>query len=408
MSWEQPCVDEARPYASSTKNAKDKSNSAAIHVLHDSKHTDNSNGRSCSEKDSGFSDTSSERKHRDTKYQCNEKPQRETKEESLLKHNEPVKDSNRRNVIVAPGTHQQPQCYIIKHMVQPSIMQKHAQLLWSSEARPAVSAANPIILLQPQFLKPPGLCNSDVTAKKTAAYLPLKSYPRIAPHPNKKPTNKITSDWDSFSKRVCIESNNTLATQKLVPSTSLPSSSSATVSAAQPTSSVSSITTTELNKHSIINTRHRRFLNTVQVLKQSGLWDITLRTKELMRQSNATRRDIAQLRQHSDLLCQVTRSSDQNLSNQKAAWLNLHKIMSESGSYPGLNDLQAFQVPPAQDMSVVKPQSVKLEDDSNGSAVVSGNGLTKPIPQQTINSREDEPNESLEEKGITPNSLNDD
>lgn len=395
-------MDEARSSASSLKNAKEKSNSTALQVLHDSKHSDNSNGRSSSEKDSGFSDTSSEKKHRDTKYQCNEKPQRESKE-LLLKLNEPLKNSNHRNVIVDPGPHQLPHCYIIKNMVQPRIAQQHAQLIWSSGARPPVSGANPIILLQPplpQLQKTPNLCNSDVTAKivpAAAASLPLKSYPRIAPHPNKKPPEKMTSDWDSFSKRVCIESSNTLATDKVIPSASLVSS--ATASATPPTSSVSLITTAELNKHSIINTRHRRFLSTMQALKQSGLWDITLRTKELMRQSSATRRDIAQLRQHSDLLCQVTSSSYQNLSNQKATWLNLHKMMAESGSYPGLKDLQAFQVPSAQDESVGKPQSVKQEGASD---------LAEPVPQQTQKSREDEPNNTLGEKGITPDSLNED
>lgn len=404
MSWEKPLLDEASSSASSSKNAKDKSNNTTMLALHGSKH--NSNGRSCSEKDSGFSDTSSDWKHTDAKDQCNEKQHTETKEELLRNHNEPLKKSNRRNVIVAPATQQLPPFYIIKNLVQPHIVQKNAPLSWSSRARPAVSGANHIILLQPptpQIPKASGLCKSDVTAKKiNAAYLPAKSYPPIAPHPNKKPQDKTTSTGDFFnqSKRVCIESKNSQAGHKVVPSSSLPSSNGAAVPATQPTSSVSSVNKTELNKHSIINTRHRRFLNTVQVLKQSGLWDITLRTKELMRQSNATQRDIAQLRQHSDLLCQVASSSYQNPSNHMGPWLNLYKTMAESGSYPGLKDIQAFQVPATRDVSVAKPPSLERESDREY-PVVSDADLT----EQARKSREEKSTEeTFGEKEPTPDS----
>lgn len=424
MSWEQPCLDEASSFASSSKNAKDKSDSTTMEELHDSKDTDNSNERSCSEKDSGFSDTSSDCKHTDTNDQCNKKQPRETKEELLLNHNEPLTNSNRRNVIVAPAAQQLPSFYIIKNTVQPHIVQKNAQVLWSSGARPTSSGANPIILLQPptpQLPTVPGLCKSNITAKKiNAAYLPGNPYPRIAPHPSKKPPGKTTANGDTFSqsKRVCIEGNNTQTTRdpqeqhkpKVAPSTSLPSCSSATVSETLPTASVSSVTTTELNKNSIINTRHRRFVNTVQVLKQSGLWDITLRAKELMRQSNATRRDIAQLRQHSDLLCQVTSSSYQNPSNQKAAWDNLHKMMAESGSYPGLKDIQALQVPAAQeDVSLAKPPSVRQETgDRDKCPVGSDAGLAELVPQQSTKSTQDKSETLEEDKEATPDSSSDD
>lgn len=58
MPKEQPCMNEASLSASSTKNAKDKSNSTAMQAVHDSEHTDHSGGRGSrcsSEKDSGFS-----------------------------------------------------------------------------------------------------------------------------------------------------------------------------------------------------------------------------------------------------------------------------------------------------------------------------------------------------------------
>lgn len=83
--------------------------------------------------------------------------------------------------------------------------------------------------------------------------------------------------------------------------------------------------------------RHRRFLNTAEILNQSGLLAITLRTKELLKQNAATEREIAQLRQHTQFLCEAAQAS-QSDSNETAHTLNkLVQAMSESGSYPELD-----------------------------------------------------------------------
>ncbi|XP_057204203.1 CLOCK-interacting pacemaker isoform X1 [Triplophysa rosa] len=81
--------------------------------------------------------------------------------------------------------------------------------------------------------------------------------------------------------------------------------------------------------------RHRRFLNTVEILSQSGLLDITLRTQDLLRQNAATEQDIAQLRQHAQLLCQAAQEGDDTL----AVWEKLHQVMADSGHYPSLKCL---------------------------------------------------------------------
>lgn len=422
MSLKQPCLGEAGASASSPKNAKDKNNSTTVEALHGCKHKDKSKGRSCSEKDSGFSDNSSDSKHTDEKDQCNKRTQRETKELSL-NHNEPVKKSNRRNVIVAPSTQQLSSIYIIKNGVQPDI-QKNAQVLWSSGAVPSVSGTNPIILLQPStppFSKSPGIPKSETTTKKiNAANLPGTSYPRIAPRPHKKTPGKATSNGDSLtqSKRVCVESKSQSNrnpqephTHKPVPSTSQSSSNTPTpVTSTQPAPSASTATTTELNKTSVINTRHRRFLNTVQALKKTGLWDMTLRTKELMRQSNATRRDIAQLRQHSELLCQLTDGGNQNPSDQTATWLNLHKMMSESGCYPSLKNVQHLQAQTKQEAEVAKASSEESDKGSDGDKgkVTSDEASTDVTPLQTTKSREEESNETPRDKEAPPDSPSED
>lgn len=408
MSQEQPCVGDVSPAASSSKNAKDKNSSTTVEALHDCKHTEESNGRSGSEKDSGFSDNSSDSKHLDEKDECNKKQQKEAKEESCLNHNETRRKSNRRNVIVAPKKQQLQSFYIIKNSVQPDIVQKNAQVLWSSGAMPSVSGSNPILLLQPSppppFPKSAGKSKNDATTKKTnAANVPVITYPRIAPRPHKKTTSNGEINQ---SKRVCIESNSTTQanrnpqeTPKVDPSTSQPCASSASISPTQPSSTASTNSTSELNKTSVINTRHRRFFNTVQVLKKSGLWDMTLRTKELMRQSNATRREIAQLRQHSDLLCQL--ASNNQTSGDQNKLLGLHRDMAESGSYPGLKDIEDLQVQNAERESEGESSSVKNGegDGDEGRPVVSEDAreTSDPTPKQGSESAED-PKRSDEEQ----------
>lgn len=376
MPKEQPCLNEA---STSSKNAKDKSNSStAMQAVHESKHTDSSKGRSShssSEKDSGYSDTGSDWQLTSAKNQGNQKQSRETAEKSPPKQNEEPKNNNKGNAIVASPTQQLQSFHIIKNMVheQPRIVQKNGQLLWSSGNRPNVPGTNPVILLQPPNMLFPtslqlpkaGICKSNVTGKKiNAAYLPiLNSYPRIAPNLHKKPPDKTAPSDESLnqSKRVCTEHKSqnlqvsgSLQEQhvhkqpKALSSNTQPTSSGATVLTSQPTSTASSLSATELNKNSIINTRHQRFVNTIEILKQSGLLDITTRTKELIRQSSATNRDMAQLKQHSELLCQLSANSSTNHSpNNMAAWQNLHRIMAESGCYPGLKNLQV----PDQELS---------------------------------------------------------
>ncbi|XP_037605476.1 CLOCK-interacting pacemaker-like [Sebastes umbrosus] len=82
--------------------------------------------------------------------------------------------------------------------------------------------------------------------------------------------------------------------------------------------------------------RHRRFLNTAEILNQSGLLAITLRTKELLKQNADTEREIDQLRQHTHLLCQVAQVSQNGCNKGSDGLDNLLLAMTESGCYPNL------------------------------------------------------------------------
>ncbi|CAK6977055.1 CLOCK-interacting pacemaker-like [Scomber scombrus] len=143
-----------------------------------------------------------------------------------------------------------------------------------------------------------------------------------------------------------------------------PSSSDSPSSSSPPSSSPSSST-----MHSPYHlapdsssTRQRRFLNTAEILNQSGLLAITLRTKELLKQNAATEREIAQLRQHTQLLCQAAQSS-QNRGNEDSDSINkLLQSMSESGSYPNLHFNQVKELSSSHQQSETKGEEDKEKD----------------------------------------------
>ncbi|KAM7413489.1 hypothetical protein PAMA_020737 [Pampus argenteus] len=401
MSKEEPRLSDGSPRATSSKNAKDESNSSTSLTMRDTKDDCSGRGSRCSsEKDSGYSDTSSDWHQTDVEDQrTNRNQSREHAETSQSGQNQEHGQGTPGNPTVMPAGRELPPIYIMKNM--PDMIQKRGQLLWRNRNRvTGGSGGTHMILFQQPTMMPTTLQfhkplsrKSNVTGKKiSGTYLPiLNSYPRIAPHPGKKPPDKSSSHDDSqnLKKRVCTEHKSdytpvagSLLDQHLykqpklaVPTSGQPCSSSTkdSLSFTSPTAassshistSVSSLCTTSsflasrgLHRNSITNARHRRFFNTVEILKQSGLLDITLRTKELMRQSNATEQDIAQLRQHTELLCQAACNHSSSL-NGFMAWENVHRAMAESSSYPNLKILQNLQIPTCLN-SASKPESITI------------------------------------------------
>ncbi|KAM9358630.1 CLOCK-interacting pacemaker-like isoform 1-T3 [Symphorus nematophorus] len=403
MPKEQPCLSKHSLCATSSKNAKDKSNSTTLLAIRNTEDTDDSSGRGSrcsSEKDSGYSD-GSDWQQTDVEDQRSSKNQSRGSDHAEISQpgqNQELGEGNPGNSTLMPAGHNHSPIYVIKNIVlkQPNVIQNRSELLQrnGSKENGSSGAAHVILLQQPslstaQLLKPPSR-KSNATGKKiNSTYLPiLNSFPRIAPHPSKKPPDKSSSTNDSqnLSKRVCPEHRSDDATvTRSIPeqyldkqpklavlasgppcssSTSLSSSSPTTVSLSQGSPSGSSLHTTSSllttrgrYRNGNISTRHRRFLNTVEILRQSGLLDITLRTKELLRQSNATERDIAQLRQHTELLCQAASNPSCSL-NGISVWEHLHRSMAESGSYPSLKILQNVKD------SACQPENISTGDTS--------------------------------------------
>lgn len=433
MPKEEQRLSEHSPCATSSKNAKDKSNCTTLLALRGIKDTDSSSGRGSrcsSEKDSGYSDGSDWQPTDVEDQRSNKSSSRVSEHAGTLPsgQNQEVGQRNTGKPALMPKGH--PPVYTINDMVlqQPGIIQKRGQLLWRNGIREINHSGSPhIVLLQQPTLLPatlhlqkPVSRKSNITGKKiNSAYLPiLNSYPRIAPHPSKKPPDKSSSNHESqnLSKRVCTEpkSDDTPVTTgvpeqhlhkqpKLAISSSglscssitrdsLSSSSPTNNSTGQGSPSMSSlhstplfVSTRGLHKNGSTSSRSRRFHNTVEILRQSGLLDITLRTKELLRQSSSTEQDIAQLRQHTELLCQT--ASNPSLSqNDITTWERIYRVMAESGSYPNLKNQQNFLNPSSLD-SATQAESISTGVTNRPQAAESSEVLSScllaTIPDQS-------------------------
>ncbi|XP_027854640.1 CLOCK-interacting pacemaker [Xiphophorus couchianus] len=401
MPKEQLCFRENGPCAPSSKNAKDKSNSNTLLAIRDLKHAVDSNrrGSSCSsEKDSGYSD-GSDWQQTDIEVQRSTKSQLRLVEHAEAPQTGQSKVHGGRNTgnpaVMSTKLVHQP-IYIIK----PATTLKRSQLHVNNSMRISNHIVSPHMISPDQsnfvpasihLSKPFKSQNLRVTGNKiNNTYLPiLKSYPRIAPHPIKKPPDKSLSNQESqyLSKRMCTERktednsvttgpseehhhnqptvSNSVLLSTLSSRNSLSSSTFSIYSTNPGSPSISSLHTAS-SDHSDggsqrkINSspHHRRFLNTVELLRQSGLLDITLRTKELLRQSNSTEQEISQLRQHTELLCQAV-SNPAHCLNGVTAWEHVCQAMTESGSYPILNMTRKSRKPLHPD-PISQPQSISL------------------------------------------------
>ncbi|XP_060929344.1 CLOCK-interacting pacemaker [Limanda limanda] len=395
MPKEQPCLSEHSPCATSSKNAKDERNSTILLAMRETTDADDSSGRGSlcsSEKDSGYSDCSDwqhmdvEDQHSDRGSECaemsqpgqnRERGQRNSEDSTLMLAGRELPPIN---IIDNMGLKQTP---------KPDTIQKKGQLLWRNQSwETGSSDASPLLVL-PTTRQPhkPLSRKPNITGKKrNGTYLPIfNSLSSIAPPSSKKPPDISLSNekLQNLSENVSTKhkSEGTPGTRSLLdqhlnkqPKLAFSCSSSArdTVSSStsdiacssQGSPSASTVHTAGssrgLHRYGTTNVSHRRFLNTLEKLRQSGLLDIALRTKELLRQSNAIEQDISELRQHTELLCQTASNPSCGL-NGVTAWEPLHRAMSESCSYPNLQRLHNLQTPPHPDSSG-QPESINTVD----------------------------------------------
>lgn len=244
-------------------------------------------------------------------------------------------------------------------------------LAWNSQHLLDSTHGSPVLFIQqPAAALKPLLPGRKSTVKEK--YLPiLSAYPKIAPHPGRDPQAKaeagltLSSGRGSKNKRFCLEetwgSSSELAalkggneTQQEEAPLPLPlpqpqpaspgqqaTEDSGKALLSQNTAASSNSSTlpkldqaegwmvAKASKKLALSSlgKQRRFHNTVEILRRSGLLGITLRTKELIRQNNSTQRELAELRDHTRLLCEAVQSNDSE------AWSRLQKAVSNSAVY---------------------------------------------------------------------------
>lgn len=216
--------------------------------------------------------------------------------------------------------------------------------------------------------------------RKHKKYLPiLKSYPKIAPHPGDNPRSNCTSSssstitvsrkssssssscWDPSDgdKQQAVKSSSSSGSftldhitprrhhpalsQAHTPlsdcnTSSCPGVETQTAGKLEPTIEPTEIHAKTLqtqpqaafddsicaqNSDSDSNDKRKRFCNTYNILSKSGLLDITLRTKELIRQNRRTQVELDQLREHTNLFMQALQTGD------LCIWSKLQMSMQE-------------------------------------------------------------------------------
>ncbi|CAL8350844.1 unnamed protein product [Lota lota] len=359
----------------STKNAKDKSNLVATRGDRDKEGRGRILVGCSSEKDSGYSDNGSDRQqtnagvlrrgvagHSGTKGHSEVPGQCPVQLPSQgLPHQAPHRTET--NALMVPGSGNVSPIYIIQNLnlhqersTGPRIVDKAdvKPMLWTN---PKGGAGGPrpgqVLLLQQTSMAP---SRPPLTQPRSKSQTRMvlgtgrrkpSSFLRIAPHPSKTPPENTSPSpgLKHLSKRALCPEVKRDEPASAPSSSSLLLTSSPLRSERQTSPSFSSISSSSSSALRATKgtspagaARYRRFLNTMKVLKQSGLLDITLRTQELMRRSTATEHDIGQLGQHTRLLCQLARQpgAASEEPNRRTPWEKLHQAMARSGGYPSL------------------------------------------------------------------------
>ncbi|XP_005170287.1 CLOCK-interacting pacemaker [Danio rerio] len=250
--------------------------------------------------------------------------------------------------------------------LQPMIIMNNVVLNQPSESsaslKPWFSPAVEV-LQQPQvvFLQPVVPQRSSNTPKTQLSkrrrhkkYLPiLKSYARIAPHPHKSSTSSSVSSSSSTSSIRSSASNPTehrqtdatppvasvhpqntpadgakdtecMLASQTAECTLASQSTERTLASKSTECTLAAQSTLAIPLHSETESKTKRFCNTYNILSKSGLLDITLRTKELIRQNRRTQTELDRLRKHTELFLEALQTGDAEIWSRLQTDMETH------------------------------------------------------------------------------------
>uniref|UniRef100_A0A8D2KXH3 Uncharacterized protein n=1 Tax=Varanus komodoensis TaxID=61221 RepID=A0A8D2KXH3_VARKO len=339
------------------------------------------------EKDSGFSDGSSECLSAVEQTDAEEQAGRSPRQPAKLPR-PPQKGPGGLPGSALPGL---APIYIVKNVIL-----KQVHPLDSGEGPPAR-----LLLIQQPVGPLKGPLPGQKPPAKDACPPRLGGYPRIAPHPGHPPpapqagaAGPAPAAAASKGKRFCLDEAWSLASNATAPAGggdksrkeappawgSPPVAAPPSLEALAQDAAASSEgwdlaegrTLSRASKRLGCGSlgRQRRFQNTVEVLRRSGLLGITLRTKQLLRQNGSTQRELAELREHAQLLCEAVRSNDGR------AWARLQQAVDRSAAYWAARGAGLDTQPPGQQ----SPPAAKPPDPRPGAGRASSPRSPRSAP----------------------------
>ncbi|XP_042211537.1 CLOCK-interacting pacemaker-like [Homarus americanus] len=204
-----------------------------------------------------------------------------------------------------------------------------------------------------------------------AARRPKKK--RIASRPS--PDQDTDTDEEEIAKRVCLEC---------------------------PASSDTDCETTSSIRGSYAS-RRRRFLRTAQVLRQSGLLNITMKTAELLRKNQVLQREIENLQRETRtfVLSVLSNPENRHILDNIRSGAQLYEVV-----VPGSQRIMSVSTHPT-DVNMNSASST-LSDDMSNDSISSHSNMSSPSPPPTVSSSSDDASslsddiESSEEENLSP------
>ncbi|XP_068563057.1 CLOCK-interacting pacemaker a [Cebidichthys violaceus] len=231
---------------------------------------------------------------------------------------------------------------------QPSAMAP-AENQWGFPSPLEVMPQSQMVLLQTMVSNgSSGSSNAgSESIRQSKSYLPIKSYPKIAPQPSDKPAKRAgsskvrvssTSGCDQRQKRHHHHGHRPYGSQATIKSISSPEAANNQPQAAESQDSDTSLSElagsnspppyadefgTDLDSNrmdadqddalSMDVNKLKRFSNTYNILNKSGLLGITMRTKQLIKENKRTQGQLQQLQEQTVLLLEAQSSGDPRL-----------------------------------------------------------------------------------------------
>uniref|UniRef100_A0A7N4NHW0 CLOCK interacting pacemaker n=1 Tax=Sarcophilus harrisii TaxID=9305 RepID=A0A7N4NHW0_SARHA len=319
-----------------------------------------------SDKDSGFSDGSSE---------CLSSAEQMDAEDMLNTLNWHGEDGPRHNSTIASNSFPALSSMVVMKnvLVKQGRNSSHLQSWTVQPSFEVISAQPQLVFLHPSV--PPPVSPYPAGEKKNDSrnYLPiLNSFTKIAPHPGKRglalnpeergetvpPNTKLAQEsvQQNLSPLVASRSLQTVPDSPAASSSHM--AKAPNLAFASPASPLGSSDSTLHGLESPMTlsalsapygppgagdqlchpsepfpeqrqSKHRRFRNTLVILHRSGLLEITLKTKELIRQNQATQIELDRLKEQTQLLLEATRG------NAPQAWAELQASLTSVSSPTG-------------------------------------------------------------------------